>query len=79
EPLRLNVQGTRGVSGLRMPYPIQTGTHSIAETRSDTFDWIFYVMYSAVDYLAKGGTVLEDRPCYATVDCPDFPAIEVAP
>jgi hypothetical protein len=78
-PLRLTVPGTRGTSGLRMPYPIQTGTHSIAETESESFDWIFYVMYAAVDYLAKGGTVIEDRPCYATVDCPDFPVIEVAP
>jgi hypothetical protein len=79
EPLRLTLTTSRGVSGLRMPYPIQSGTHSIAESDSTTFDWIFQVLYTVCDYAASGGASFEDSTCRSTVDCPGYPLVEVVP
>ncbi len=70
-----------GVAGLRIPYVDQRGSHAFALPEPDKpFDMPAFALNQLAAYLTSGGTKLEDRACYATFDCPEFPPFpEVTP
>jgi hypothetical protein len=76
-PLRLTLTTESGVSGLRLPYALPQGIHGFELDVLYEFSWVTYVLHSLGDYVRNGGTKLEDRPCYETADCPDFPFLEL--
>lgn len=75
-PLRANVSTEVGVSGLRLPYVEPTGTHGFGEPRPSLgFDIHTYGLHMLGNYVLKRGQVIEDRPCFEDVSCPDFPGV----
>jgi hypothetical protein len=72
-PLRATVDTSVGQSGLRIPYVDPHGKHGFnVPDPTLPFDVNSFTLYQVGAYLASGGTKLEDRPCYATGDCPEF-------
>lgn len=77
-PLRVVLDTPVGQSGMRLPYVVPYGTHGFREPDpSLDFDIHSYSIYQLASYVASGGQRIEDRPCYATRDCPEFrPIVE---
>ena len=76
-PLRLVVETSSGVSGLRVPYVRPTGTHGFALPDPEAgFDINTFSIFQIASYLDSGGTEISDDPCLEDASCSWIPALE---
>jgi hypothetical protein len=76
-PLRVTVDTSEGVSGLRMPYVRTTGTHGFATPEPDrAFDMATFATMQIATYFHYDGQTLSDDLCLEDSSCawiPQFP------
>jgi hypothetical protein len=67
-----------GVAALRIPYVSKTGSHGFTiPDPTLPFDMTAFALNQLAVYVTSGGTVIDDRPCLATFDCPEFPPFDL--
>jgi len=70
EPLRLSVQTSSGVSGLRIPYVSPFGSHGFAGPEpSRDFDVNSFAINQLLYYILTKGTVISDDVCLEDYSC----------
>ena len=75
-PLRLTQSSSSGVSGMRLPYVSQRGSHGFVTPRpSDPFDIATFATLQIASYFASGGTELSDDICLEDASCDWIPQI----
>ena len=76
EPLRVTVETTTGISGLRLPYASKTGSHGfgLPDPRLD-FDINTFAIMQISSYFAMGGLELSDDPCLEDASCAWIPQV----
>lgn len=76
DPLRVTVQTSSGVSGLRLPYVKPTGQHGFGLPDPGLeFDINVFMVFQVASYFDSGGTELSDDACLATASCAWIPAL----
>jgi len=74
QPLRLTVQTTTGVAGMRIPYMHPTGQHGFDVPKpSRVFDMDMYNINMIGRYFQTNGTEILDDPCLADDSCLHIP------
>jgi hypothetical protein len=75
-PLRVSKSTSSGVSGLRLPYVSQRGSHGFVTPRpSDPFDIATFATMQIAVYFKSGGTVLSDALCLEDASCEGIPQL----
>ncbi|MBT3221212.1 MAG: hypothetical protein HN348_19190, partial [Proteobacteria bacterium] len=73
EPLRVRIETSAGVSGMRLPYVDTEGSHGFGlPDPKANFDINTFAIYQVAHYFASGGQELLDKACFETADCDDF-------
>ena len=75
-PLRVTVETSAGVSGLRLPYVKTTGTHGFTTPRpDDDFDIASFATMQIATYFQSGGQLLTDDLCLEDASCSWIPPL----
>ncbi len=75
-PLRLTQSSSSGLSGMRLPYVSQRGSHGFVTPRpSDPFDTATFATMQIASYFASGGTELSDQLCLEDASCEWIPQL----
>ncbi len=76
EPLRITIETSSGVSGLRLPYHRSGGTHAFGLPEPDRpFDSSTYSVFQIGTYLTSGGQDLVDDVCLQDASCDWIPQL----
>ena len=75
-PLRATVETSSGVSGLRLGYPEQGGSHGVPDPDPDAaFQPVIYLVSLVAGYIHFDGEYIPDEPCMVDMSCEWFPAM----
>ena len=78
-PLRATVETSRGVSGMRIGYPQETGSHGFNEPDPDSpFEPVVYMAGLVASYIHFDGQRIPDDLCLADLSCPWLPPMPEA-
>ena len=73
-PLRVTIPTSSGISGMRIPYVEQTGSHGFALPNPTlSFDINSFSVHQIARYFQSRGQVLTDEPCMADHSCTWLP------
>jgi len=75
-PLRVTETTSSGVSGMRLPYVSQRGSHGFVTPRpGDPFDIATFATMQIASYFKSGGTELSDDVCLEDASCDWIPQL----
>ncbi len=74
EPLRATVETSRGVSGMRLGYPEQGGSHGVPlPDPEDEFQPVVYLVSLVAGYVLFDGEYIPDEECMVDMSCEWMP------